>query len=162
MTGVRPVAEFVLSHGWAWEVCEIVHFIGLTLLVGSVAALDLRVLGFARGARIVDVHRFIWLGVVGLCFNALTGAVFLATLPAQYVYNAAFQLKVIALAIAGLNVAYFYAVEFPRLRRLPAGAMAPASARVSAALSLLLLVALVCFGRYVAFYKFAPLFTFRS
>lgn len=158
MSETGPLAAFVLSRTWPWAVCEILHFVGLTLLLGSVALFDLRVLGLARGGRIADLHRFVPFGVAGLVINALTGIVFFATLPAQYVYNAAFQLKVIALFLAGANLAYFYHREFPRLRTLPPDEPAPLSARVSAAVSLLLLVALVCCGRYVAFYKFVPLF----
>jgi hypothetical protein len=152
------MAAFVLEHAWLWPLCEILHFIGLTLMVGSVALFDLRVLGLARGASFAGMHRFIRLGLAGFAINALTGAVFLAAMPALYLTNAAFQLKVIALLLMGCNLAWFYTREFPRLRLLGAQDVAPRSARLSAGVSLLLLVAVVCFGRFVAFYKFIPLF----
>ncbi len=148
----------VMNHNWVWPLCEILHFMGLTLMLGSITLFDLRVLGFARGASFAALHRLVPLGIAGLLINAITGAVFLTAMPALYLTNAAFQLKVIALVLAAMNLVYFYAREFPRLKELPPGAMAPRSARVSAAVSLLTLLAIVCFGRFVAFYKYVPLF----
>jgi hypothetical protein len=152
------MASLVLEHRWLWPLCEILHFLGLTLMVGSVTLFDLRVLGLARGVGFDAMHHFIRLGLAGFAINALTGAVFLSAMPALYFTNAAFQLKAIALLLMGCNLAWFYAREYPRLRLLDAAEFAPLSARVCAGVSLLLLVAVVCFGRFVAFYKYVPLF----
>jgi hypothetical protein len=152
------VWDFVSSHSWVWPACEILHFMGLTLMMGTVAMFDLRVLGLARGASFRSMHRLIPLGVTGFAINAFTGAIFLAAIPGQYLSNAAFQLKLISLLLLGANLAYFYWREFPRLLRLRDSDQAPLTARVSGGMSLLLLISLVCFGRFIAFYKHIPLF----
>lgn len=157
MNATGPLAPLMAAHAWLWPTCEVLHFIGLTTLLGTVALFDLRILGFARDTSVASWHRWSWLGFAALLLNAVTGAVFLLTLPQQYLVNAAFSLKLIALALAGLNVLFFYGYAWPRVRQLGPGQGAPFPARCSAAISLLLLIAIVCFGRFTAFYKFVPL-----
>jgi len=152
-----PVAHFVQTHSWMWATGEILHFMGLAVMFGAVVVFDLRVLGVARGLDLRQLHHYLRWGMAAFAVNALTGAMFIMTFPAQYIYNAAFELKVICLLLAGLNLACFYLFVWPRLRTLGPDDAAPAFARASAALSLTLLVCIACFGRYTAFYKFAPL-----
>ena len=134
------VARFVYEYGWVWPLCETLHFIGLAVMLGAIGLFDLRVLGVGRDLPLAELHRYLRWGIAAFIVNALTGVVFFATFPAQYVYNAAFQLKFVALLLLGLNVAVFYAFAWPRLRKLEASMAAPWSARCSAALSLVLLV----------------------
>lgn len=152
-----PVYELVSQHRWLWPAAEILHFMGLAVMFGAVFVFDLRVLGVARGLEMRRLHGFLRWGMAAFCVNALTGAMFFFTFPAQYIYNAAFELKVLALLLSGLNVGFFYLYVWPRLRVLGPDADAPTVAKVCAALSLALLVCIACFGRYTAFYKFQPL-----
>jgi hypothetical protein len=43
--GAQALHHFVyLNEPWIWPTCEIIHYIGLTLLLGTVGIFDLRVL----------------------------------------------------------------------------------------------------------------------
>ena len=42
------VEELIGTYRWVWSLSEVVHFIGLILLVGIVTILDLRMLGVAK------------------------------------------------------------------------------------------------------------------
>ena len=46
------LGTLVNAGDWVWPVCEIIHFIGMALLIGSIGILDLRMLGFAKGLPI--------------------------------------------------------------------------------------------------------------
>ena len=53
------IDEFVAAKDWVWPVCEILHFFGMALLIGSVGLADLRMLGVAKGVPIKALERLI-------------------------------------------------------------------------------------------------------
>jgi hypothetical protein len=136
-----------------WPAVESVHFVGLTLLFGSIAAWDLRLLGLVREVPVAAFHRLVPFAVLGFGINAGSGVLFLMTDPDQYVYNSAFHLKMLCLAAAGLNVAVFYLTTFRRVEALPPGAPLPLMATLSGAVSLVLWIAVIVCGRMITFYR---------
>src|SRR5678815_4053003 len=85
-----PVAT-LMRTAWAWPIAESLHFLGLCLLVGTIGAFDLRLLGVGKRIPIEAMHRFIPWGIAGFVLNASTGAMFLLTEPDQYIYNPSFH-----------------------------------------------------------------------
>jgi len=47
-----PVADLMNKTRWAWPISETIHFVGLALLIGVVAPLDVRLMGFRRAYRL--------------------------------------------------------------------------------------------------------------
>jgi hypothetical protein len=124
LLSVPTVAAFMRTN-WGWPTIESIHFMGLTLLFGTIAVWDLRLLGLLKRVSIVDLHRLVPFAVLGFAINASSGSMFLMTEPNQYIYNPAFQFKLLLLAIAGLNVLVFYMTVFRRLRALAPGTEPP-------------------------------------
>src|SRR5688572_6244437 len=118
------IAAFMQTR-WGWPAIESTHFVGLTLLFGSIAAWDVRLLGAVKEVPLSAFHKLVPFAVLGFAINAATGFMFLVTAPEQYVYNPAFQLKVLCLLLAGLNVIVFYLTTFRRMATSGAGAQAP-------------------------------------
>lgn len=147
-SGIYPL----MNTAWAWPIAESLHFIGLSLLFGSIGVVDLRLLGFAKGVAIADLHRITRWGVLGFVVNACTGFCFFVTYPDQYLYNPAFQLKVLSLLIAFLNMVAFYAFAWPRLRLSSTGEV-PLAAKIGAAVSLTAWLAVITFGRLLTFHR---------
>ena len=148
--------EALMEMNNAWPVVESVHFIGLTLLLGSIAAWDLRLLGVMKEVPVAAFHRLVPFAILGFGINAASGSLFLMTDPDQYVYNSAFHLKVLCIALAGVNVAVFYVTTFRRVHALGFGAQPPLLARVSGAVSLVLWVTVIVCGRMITFYRPGP------
>jgi hypothetical protein len=73
--------------------------------------------------------------------------------PEQYIYNSAFQLKVVFLVLMGGNAALFYWREFAGIRALGPHDDAPPSAKLVAAASLVFLVAVMLCGRMITFFR---------
>src|SRR5690606_27780542 len=96
-----PLSAFVHEYGWVWPAAESLHFCGITVLVGTVGAFDLRLLGVGKGFEPAALHRLLKFGIVGFIVAAATGVLFIAGTPDQYFYNEAFHVKAIALAAAG-------------------------------------------------------------
>ncbi len=148
-----PMGEYVRSSRWAWPVLESLHFLGMSLLIGTVGVFDLRLLGFARGIPYAALHRLIPLGIAGFVLNASTGLFFISGTPDQYFYNRAFIVKVTFMMIAGLNVAFFYARVFERLQRTGADDTPPLGARVAGGVSLAAWVGVMSAGRLLTFFR---------
>jgi hypothetical protein len=158
----RPLYAWLLSTNvswvmnnvrWAWPLCESIHFVGLSLLLGTVGFLDLRLLGVAKGIPIAALHRLVPLGIAGFTMNALTGICFLAGTPDQYFINAAFQAKVLFFLVAGLNVSAFYLTMFKKVRTVGPGEQAPAFARIIGGISLCCWIGVMTAGRLLTFYR---------
>ena len=143
----------LMNSAWGWPIVESLHFFGLSLLIGTVGVFDLRLLGLGKGIAIAALHRLVPFGVGGYLINVATGTLFFISAPAQYMHNPAFQLKMLAMAIAGLNVAVFYTTTSRRLAELGPDADAPVHAKVIAIVSLLSWAAVISFGRLLTFFR---------
>jgi hypothetical protein len=147
------VGEFVRSSAWAFPALESLHFIGMTLLIGVVGALDLRILGLARGLPIYALHRLLPLAFLGFGINLVTGAMFFAHDPYAYAFNASFRLKMLLILMAGLNALWFRLGVFLDLEKWGSGIEASPLAKIISGLSLLIWIAIIVAGRYIAFVK---------
>jgi uncharacterized membrane protein len=90
--------------------------------------------------------------VAGFLLNLITGMVFFVGAPTQYVNNLAFQLKLIFILLAGINLAAFNLGGVARtVAILEPGQDAPMSAKIIAATSLFLWVGVMFWGRMLPF-----------
>jgi hypothetical protein len=146
-----------VSHiWWAWPLCESLHFIGMAMLVGVAGVIDLRLLGMAKGLPLGPLQRLMPWAALGFVINLITGFVFIAGNPRQYIgppLSLSFAAKMLFISLAGLNVLLFYVTGLKRLvDRVEAGHDAPLGAKVSAAVSLFLWVGVMYWGRMLQFF----------
>jgi hypothetical protein len=150
------MGEFVNDQAWVWPFCEILHFVGMVLLVGTVGLLDLRMLGMGRALPVAPLERLIPWGVFGFALNLVTGFVFVAGNPVggpgEYLTNLAFQLKLLFILLAGINVLAFYGTSVSRTAHLSGGGdETPRAAKVVSAVSLVLWIGVIYFGRMIMY-----------
>jgi len=146
----------MMRTAWGWPIAESLHFIGLSLLIGTVGLFDLRLLGVARRIPIAAMHRLIPWGLAGFGINALTGVCFLLAEPDQYVYNPSFHFKALFIVAAGMNALTFYLTSYRHVTADGAPDDAPLAAKVSAAVSLSLWIGVIIAGRLLTFYRPFP------
>jgi len=135
-----------------WETAFLMdlHFFGLALIIGTVGALDLRILGFAKQLPIAPLHRFVPWALAGLGINVTTGMLVLIGMPVYYTFDAALWLKISALMLLGLNATAFYFTDaFRGVEHVRAGEDAEMSAKLIAGSSLCLWFAVIILGRYI-------------
>lgn len=145
--------EFMRESRWAWPIFESLHFIGMSLLIGTVGVFDLRLLGFARRVPLAALHRLIPVGITGFTLNAITGACFICATPDQYIFNMAFRVKATLIIVAGLNVLFFYSRVFRKLESLPQQAPPPIGARIAGGISLCAWIGVMSAGRLLTFFR---------
>lgn len=143
----------IAYSAWGWPIAEIVHFTGLALLIGTVGVVDLRMLGCLRGLALPALHRLVPVGVLGFALNVVSGTVFVSAAPDQYLYNPAFQIKLGLIALAGLNMALFYATTAGKLRHLGPDDPAPVAARIFAGISLTSWLLVIAAGRVITAFR---------
>ncbi|MBT8146106.1 MAG: hypothetical protein KJN90_04590 [Gammaproteobacteria bacterium] len=142
-----------MHSAWGWPVIESLHFTGMCLLIGAVGLFDFRMLGIAKGIPITALHKLIPFGIAGFAMNAGSGAMFLVSAPDQYLYNPAFQVKILMIWLAGLNMLLFYRTTFAEVRLTSADGIPMARARLMGGISLACwTVAIVC-GRLITYYR---------
>ena len=129
---------------------EILHIIGFVVLVGSILALDLRVLGFGRAIPIQPMAQLLLpLSRFGFLLAISMGFLLFSADAAHTVRNPAFQAKLLLIAAALVNIVIAHAGPWRRVALW--GTEAPGSAKVTALVSLLLWLSAVCAGRLIAY-----------
>lgn len=132
------------SHPWAYPVLEMVHIVGIALLVGNLVLLELRVFGRGRELPVQSLARLsLSLAVAGFTGAAASGLLMFASQPAELLANRAFTLKMLLLCLAGCNAAWFHARR--SLERLDG------PARALMLLSTLIWLAVIACGRWIAY-----------
>lgn len=123
------------------------HILGVAVLVGSVLALDVRILGFGRkeGWReaVLDLSP---VAVVGFSLAAATGLVLFAVRASQYIENTVLWIKWALIGLGLLNV-----LAFRHALRKAEGSNPTRPLRIGAFLSALLWVSALFAGRWIAF-----------
>ena len=143
------MAEFI-KQSWVFPVVQSVHLIGLTILVGSICLVDLRLLGVGRGVgrcqHIADFASAVapWTKR-GLLTVLITGPLMFGSDLTRYMNNPAFLLKMglLAVALAGQFTLHRRAVR-------DAGTSTALTQKIAAVLSLIVWSSIVLAGRAIA------------
>jgi hypothetical protein len=100
------ISWVMVNSPWAWPSAETVHFLGLSLSIGVLLAVNLRILGAMKRVPFAVVHRLLPWGMLGFGANLFTGMLFFIGQPQQYIDSAPYYWKVVFLMIAGANFLY--------------------------------------------------------
>jgi uncharacterized membrane protein len=159
---IAPLLSWIEGSGLAariresrllFPLLESVHVIGLALVFGTIAIVDLRLLGVASAQRSFrrmasDILRWTW---AAFAVTAVTGSLMFMTNAAVYYGNAYFRAKMVLLVLAGVNVLVFELTAGRTVHRWDRAPSAPPVARSLAALSLLIWVGVIVAGRVIGF-----------
>jgi hypothetical protein len=147
------LGELVRENDLLFPFIESVHVLAVCLVVGSIAVVDLRLLGFASVDR--PVSRLmrsilpITVGAFGLAVAA--GSLLFISHASKYLENRFFIAKITLIALAGVNMAVFHLIGARNLDQWENDALPPLFARVAGGLSLFLWVSVVACGRWIGF-----------
>jgi hypothetical protein len=148
-----PLADSIRENDVLFPLIESVHVVSICLVVGSILAVDLRLLGLASVQR--SVSR-VTQGILPLTWCAFlvalsSGSLLFISNATKYLGNGYFVAKILLIGAAGLNMAIFHAISAKDLARWESEATPPLPARLAGGLSILLWVAVVACGRWIGF-----------
>jgi hypothetical protein len=147
------IADSIRESDVLFPLIESIHVIAISLVVGSILVLDLRLLGVASVQRPVNrlassILPVTW-GAFGIA--AATGLLLFVSNASKYLANGYFDAKLCLIAAAGLNMMVFHGVSAREMATWAHEEATPVSARVAGALSILIWIAVVACGRLIGF-----------
>jgi len=148
----QPFAVAIAESGWLFPIFETIHVLALTLVVGSVAMMDLRLLGLGNKGRPISelVSSMLPWAWTAFAVAATCGVLLFSSKASTYYDNVPFRIKVICLGLAAVNMLVFHFITGRKMADWDHGAP-PTRARVAGLISLTLWIAIVATGRWIGF-----------
>ena len=128
---------------WGYPTILFLHTFGMAILVGLIAAIDLRLLGVGRQLPLAPMQRLFPLLWVGFFINVVTGSILFAIDGPKMIQNPAFPIK---LALIALGMVILLAGQRKVFRR-PDRRLD----RILAVVSLVVWAGAVTAGRFMAY-----------
>lgn len=148
-----PLAIYMSESAFAFPFVECLHVVALTFVVGTIAMIDLRLLGVAAKDRSItqlsgDILPWTW---GSFLLALITGLLMFASRATSYMENLPFLLKMGMLGLAALNMLYFHFATWKSVATWDDAIPTPTAVKVAGALSLTFWVLIVTFGRWIGF-----------
>ena len=146
-----PAAAFLRGSVAAYALVNAAHIMGIGLLFGAIATLDLRLLGAFSGHPVAHLGPPLRrVAAAGLALAVVTGVLLFTTRPLAYAANPAFLAKLGLVALGLLNVALLAHSGRHWQAALAGGPVHPA-VRGAALASLLAWAGAILAGRWIGF-----------
>ena len=147
------LATRIRDSVFLFPMIESTHVIGLALVFGTIAIIDLRLLGIASTQRSFqrmasDILKWTW-GAFAL--TALTGSLMFITNASVYYHNFFFRTKMLLLVLTGINMLFFELTAGRTIHAWDKAPSAPRAGKAVAALSLAMWIGIICMGRLIGF-----------
>lgn len=148
-----PWASGVKESTWQFPVIESIHSLALAVMLWPAAILDLRLLGLVMRRRTVSsvAEQFLPWVWVGFTAMVLSGAVLFASEAVKCYHSPFFRVKVILIAVAGLNALVFHKTVFGDVASWDGDIDAPWRAKLAGGCSLAVWIGVVAMGRALAY-----------
>ncbi len=143
----------VAESTWMFPTLETIHVIALVTVIGTIAIVDLRLVGLASRAHRVsllakDTLPWTWGAFV---LAAITGGLLFISKASSYMINPYFLVKMAIMALAGLNMLYFHMTIWRTVDHWERDPTFPFMAKFAGWLSLVFWLGVVFCGRLIGF-----------
>ncbi len=139
--------------GVLFPALESLHVIAITLVVGTIAVVDFRLIGVSSHRRSTNqlIHELLPFTWAAFALAVVTGVLLFTSKSIDYAANIAFLCKLAVLALAGVNMAIFHLGVHRRIASWDLAPTPPLAARMAGLLSLILWTAAIVLGRWIGF-----------
>lgn len=138
---------------WTYPIIEAGHVLSLGLFAGMTTMWDLRLLGLTlRRVPVTEAaSRLLPLVFIGFGCMVTTGVLLFWSDPVRFSGNVFFQVKLVMLALAGVNAALFHLTTYQGVAGWDLDRKPPRRARAAAVASLSLWALIIVAGRMIAY-----------
>ncbi len=145
-----PLAQHIGATWW-FPLLESLHVLSMTLMLGAILMLDLRILGFAAKRYSVSVlsRELVPWSAAAFGVASVTGLAMFITRASVHAVNPAFQIKMALMLLAGINVAIFHLYIVRRVPHWDFDIVTSVAARSVAGASLGLWAGVMLAGRWI-------------
>jgi hypothetical protein len=146
--GKTPLSLAVAQSEWLFPALEVVHVFAISMVFGTIAIIDLRLLGLASAnRRYTEMARELLPWTWGAwVVAAIFGTLLMASRPASYFANTDYRLKFVCMGLAFINMLVFQFVTSRDIAHWDKGG-ASLAGKVAGGLSLVLWIGVVYFAR---------------
>ncbi len=142
-----------MAGSWMFPALETVHVFSLVAVLGAIAVVDWRLLGFAsKDNSVTFLSRqalpFTWIGFV---LAVASGSLMFLGQVGEYATNPAFQLKLLLIVAAGANMLLFHFLTWKSVGGWDQHSPPPLAAKLAGGLSLAFWIGVIACGRWIAF-----------
>ena len=146
-------AVFIHKKAWAFTTVEVVHVFAVSLVLATIAIVDLRLLGFASTKRPFaelskQVLPFTWAAFV---LAVIAGSLLFISRATEYFVNPVFWIKMALIAVAGINMMIFEFITVRDVQKWNLNPTPPSRARLAGGISIACWVLVAVFGRLIGF-----------
>ena len=140
---------------WLVPLWKTLHYVSISLLVGIVGLVDLRIFGVAKGLPLRPLQKLMPIAALAFVMSIVTGVMLLSINPSNSLgppINMAFAGKILFLILIGLNdILYFSSGLKRQVDGVVSGESASASAKITAGVSVLLWIGVIYWSRMLTF-----------
>ena len=149
----NPLAQTIRENELLFPWIEAIHVLAVTLVIGSIALVDLRLSGVRALNRAISNISKELLPITWMAFlaAAITGAILFTSNALSYSQNFYFISKIILLGLAGINMMCFQFIIGKNLDSWNHYQQLPIAARIAGAISLTLWISIIFCGRWIGF-----------
>lgn len=149
------LSEYLRTSLKAMPIVEAVHVMAIVTVFGTIALVDLRLLGYPNVQRSFSKlhHELLHWTWMAFGIAVITGVLLLIVNAVTYYRNTAFWLKMGVIVLAGINMLVFELVTAKSVSKWDKGVLPPAAARVAGALSIVFWIGVIFLGRWIGFTK---------
>ena len=141
---IASMFDWIVSHPYAYPALEVVHIVGIALLLGNLVLLELRVWGFGPELPVQPLAKLaLSLSLIGFAVIGASGLLMFAGQPADLLASRSFVIKMGLVMLAGLNAAWFHARGSLQLL--------DREARIQTVVSMGLWLGVIICGRWIAY-----------
>jgi hypothetical protein len=138
---------------WIYPIVLTLHTVGLGFLVGTSAAIDLRILGVARSLPLAPMEKFYPVMYVGFWINALTGIVLFVAAASVMGVNRIYWTKMLFVVLGVVVMRLLKVQVFGNAAGVNAAEVAPMKAKILAGASLFAWAGAITAGRFTAYLR---------
>jgi hypothetical protein len=147
------LATTIRNSLFIFPLLEATHVFGLAMVFGTIAIIDLRLLGIASTHRpftrmASEILKWTW---AAFAVTAATGVLMFTTNAGVYYHNAFFRTKMLMLVLAGINMLVFELTAGRTIQRWDKSPAAPLAGKTAAAVSLVIWITIIFLGRWIGF-----------
>ena len=147
------VGTAIRESVWVFPIILAFHSLGLTLSVGTVLWLDLRLLGVKmRGQPVSEVYQQLkpWM-LSGFAIMFISGTLLFSAQAARCYENVYCRTKILLLVLPGLNALIYHLLTERSIARWDLDVKPPLAARMAGLISLVSWTVVIILGRQIVF-----------
>ena len=140
-----------VAQSWGYPLVLSTHAVGMSIVVGVVIMINLRLLGFSSAVPLSMLSKLTYILWAGVVLNIASGLALFCGNPVKFFFHPVFWTKISLIVLGGLSL--WWALTVSREKISDNDILTSNKGKVLAALSLAMWLGAIIAGRLIAYFK---------